>query len=221
VKSLQVVDRKETAMQQVAYPVRFTVDYPDRPLDRVTTGSRIFVAIPILIVLGTVSGGSWQWSYDNARTTSAAAGGLLFVGPLLLIVFWVASMRHIAREGVCHVIGVAPAARFSEVPDSVPERERLWRGVEPHGEWMLDGYSVIVDPAGTVLAGPLVREEGILYAELDLDAARARKRLFDPVGHYNRPDVFRLVVDDRPKPHLVSLARAEPEPAAPDAPNED
>jgi hypothetical protein len=62
---------------------------------------------------------------------------------------------------------------------------------------MLDGYSVIVDPEGTILAGPLVREEGILYATLDLDAARARRRLFDPVGHYNRPDVFRLVVDDR------------------------
>jgi hypothetical protein len=59
-----------------------------------------------------------------------------------------------------------------------------------------------------VLAGPLVREEGILHATLDLDAARARKRWFDPVGHYNRPDIFRLTVDDRPKPHLVSLAGA-------------
>lgn len=67
---------------------------------------------------------------------------------------------------------------------------------------------MIVDPTGTVLAGPLVREEGILYAELDLDAARARKRVFDPVGHYNRPDVFRLVVDDRPTPPLISLDRA-------------
>jgi hypothetical protein len=44
-------------MQQMAYSVRFTVDYPDRSLDRLTTGSRIFVAIPILIVLGSVSGG--------------------------------------------------------------------------------------------------------------------------------------------------------------------
>lgn len=93
----------------------------------------------------------------------------------------------------------------------MPERQRLWRGVEPHGDWMLDGYSVIVDPSGTVLAGPLVRAEGILYATLDLDDARARRRLFDPVGHYNRPDVFHLVVDDRPKPHLVSLAGAEPD----------
>ena len=57
------------------------------------------------------------------------------------------------REGVCHVIGVAPAARFSEVPASMPDRDRLWRGAEPHGDWMLDGYSVIVGPTGTVPAG--------------------------------------------------------------------
>jgi hypothetical protein len=79
---------KETAMQQVAYPVRFSVENPDRPLDRLTTGSRIFVAIPILIVLGTVSGGeSWPWGYDDTRTAAAGAGGLLFFGPLLLILF--------------------------------------------------------------------------------------------------------------------------------------
>ncbi|HEX5877543.1 MAG TPA: hypothetical protein VF468_04340 [Actinomycetota bacterium] len=67
--------------QQEAYPVRFTVDYPDRPLDRLTTGFRIVVAIPILIVLGTVSGGGgWESSYDATRTTgtwscSASATG--------------------------------------------------------------------------------------------------------------------------------------------------
>jgi hypothetical protein len=74
--------------QQESYPVRFTVDYPDRPLDRLTTGLRIVVAIPILIVLGTVSGGgSWDSGYDSTRTTTIAAGGLLFLGPLLLILF--------------------------------------------------------------------------------------------------------------------------------------
>jgi hypothetical protein len=78
----------EAAMQQVEYPVRFSVDYPDRPLDRLTTAFRIFVVIPILIVLGAVSGGgSWESSYDNTRTTTLAAGGLLFLGPLLLILF--------------------------------------------------------------------------------------------------------------------------------------
>jgi hypothetical protein len=72
------------------YPVRFSVDYPDRDLDRVTTFFRIFVAIPILIVLGSVAGATWQWSYENGRTAAAGAGGaggLLFFGPLLLILF--------------------------------------------------------------------------------------------------------------------------------------
>jgi Domain of unknown function (DUF4389) len=57
------------------YPIQYSVDYPDRPLNRLTTGLRIFTAIPILIVIGTVSGGSY------------AAGGLLFFGPLLMILF--------------------------------------------------------------------------------------------------------------------------------------
>jgi hypothetical protein len=89
VESLGDLREKEAAMQQQeSYPVRFTVDYPDRPLDRLTTGLRIFVAIPILIVLGTVSGGgSWDSGYDSTRTTTIAAGGLLFFGPLLLILF--------------------------------------------------------------------------------------------------------------------------------------
>ena len=69
------------------YPVRFAVDYPDRDLDRVTTFFRIFVAIPILIVLGSVAGATWQWSYENGRAAAAGAGGLLFFGPLLMILF--------------------------------------------------------------------------------------------------------------------------------------
>lgn len=75
-------------MEQVTYPVQFSVDYPDRALGRVTTAFRIIVAIPIFIVLGAVSGGTWQWSYENGTTAVAAgAGGLLFFGPLLMILF--------------------------------------------------------------------------------------------------------------------------------------
>jgi hypothetical protein len=71
------------------YPVQFSVDYPDRPLDRLTTFFRIFVAIPILIVLGGVSGGTWQWTTPSGKTVVAAAGtgGVLFFAPLLMIVF--------------------------------------------------------------------------------------------------------------------------------------
>jgi hypothetical protein len=68
------------------YPVQFNVDYPDRSLNRLTTAFRIFVAIPILIVLGTVSGSSIAWSGESAAAVSGA-GGLLFLGPLLMILF--------------------------------------------------------------------------------------------------------------------------------------
>ena len=79
-------------MQPATYPVQFSVDYPDRPLNRLTTFFRLIVAIPILIVLGSVAGGTWEWSSRNtmANTSGAVAvgvGGLLFFAPLLMIVF--------------------------------------------------------------------------------------------------------------------------------------
>jgi hypothetical protein len=69
------------------YPVRYSVDYPDHPLNRVTTAFRVVVAIPIFVVLAAVSGGVWEWSTGSGKTTAAAAGGLLFLGPLLMILF--------------------------------------------------------------------------------------------------------------------------------------
>jgi len=74
--------------QQTEYPVQFSVDYPDRDLNRLTTAFRIFTVIPIGIVLSAVSGGSWEWSYPNGtKAVIVAAGGLLFFGPLLMILF--------------------------------------------------------------------------------------------------------------------------------------
>ena len=70
------------------YPVRFSVDYPDRPLDRASTALRIFWVIPIAFVLGAVSGSTWQWTTQSQTTVVATgAGGLLFLGPLLMILF--------------------------------------------------------------------------------------------------------------------------------------
>ncbi len=75
-------------MDTPQYPVRFSVDYPDRTLDRLTTFFRIIVAIPILILIGAVSAGTWEWTSDNGSMTGGAgAGGVLFFGPLLMIVF--------------------------------------------------------------------------------------------------------------------------------------
>jgi Domain of unknown function (DUF4389) len=74
------------------YPVQVDVDYPDRPLNRLTTGLRIFTIIPIAIVLATVSGETWSWYSDNGAsdttgTVVVGAGGVLFAGPLLMILF--------------------------------------------------------------------------------------------------------------------------------------
>jgi len=68
------------------YPVQFSVDYPDRPLNRLTSAFRIFVAIPILIVLGSVSNSTLAWSHSGTMAASGV-GGTLFFGPLLMILF--------------------------------------------------------------------------------------------------------------------------------------
>jgi hypothetical protein len=72
----------------VAYPVQFSVDYPDRPLNRLTTFFRLIVTIPILVVISSVGGGTYQSSRNGGSSVAfAAAGGLLFFGPLLMILF--------------------------------------------------------------------------------------------------------------------------------------
>ena len=70
------------------YPVQFSVDYPDRALNRLTTAFRIIVIIPIAVVLGAVSGSTWQWT-SNGRVSQvgAGAGGVLVLAPLLMILF--------------------------------------------------------------------------------------------------------------------------------------
>jgi nitrilase len=112
---------------------------------------------------------------------------------------WLATMRHIAREGGCWVIGLATALQGSDVPASFPNRDTLFKPED----WLCDGDAVIVEPSGKVLAGPLHREKGILYGEIDpAKAARARRSL-DVTGHYARPDIFRLDVKRDPMPPVT------------------
>ncbi|HVP02238.1 MAG TPA: DUF4389 domain-containing protein [Solirubrobacteraceae bacterium] len=78
----------DTAPAAQSYPARLDVDYPDRPLNRLTTFFRLFTVIPIGIVLGTVSGATQTYSAQGHTTTVVvSAGGLLFAGPLLMILF--------------------------------------------------------------------------------------------------------------------------------------
>jgi hypothetical protein len=78
-------------MATSSYPVQLEVDYPDRPLNRLTSAFRIFCAIPILIVLGALAGSNGSATWSNGGETSTRSGatgvGLLFLAPLLMILF--------------------------------------------------------------------------------------------------------------------------------------
>ena len=104
---------------------------------------------------------------------------------------YLATLRHIAREGGCWVIGTATAMQGSDVPADFPERDRLFKPEE----WINDGDAVVIKPGGGVEAGPLNREKGILYAEIDTEAAGRARRSLDVCGHYSRPDIFSLSVN--------------------------
>lgn len=69
------------------HPVTFAVEYPDRELNRLSSFFRPVVAIPILLVLASVFGQTWEWSHEHGGRVSAATGGLLALGPLLMILF--------------------------------------------------------------------------------------------------------------------------------------
>jgi nitrilase len=114
---------------------------------------------------------------------------------------WVATMQHIAAEGRCFVLG---CNQFSRRRD-FPKEFRSSFGDAP--ETILSrGGSCIVDPFGKFIAGPDFQDETILVAQLQRSQLPQAKFDFDAVGHYSRPDIFRLLVDNQPKP-VVSRAK--------------
>jgi nitrilase len=107
---------------------------------------------------------------------------------------WLATMRHIAAEGRCWVLGSGCSLTLDDVPDTFPEREAVFAGMSPD-TWLNPGDSVVVRPGGEVAAGPLHEEHGVLVADLDVERVASERRTLDVVGHYARNDVFRLTVD--------------------------
>ncbi len=107
---------------------------------------------------------------------------------------WQATLRHIACEGRCFVLGCNQFVTKDMYPASLQVADELAQ--QP--DVMCRGGSVVISPLGEVIAGPLYDQEGILFAELDLDEIVRSKVDFDVVGHYARPDVFQLTVNERP-----------------------
>lgn len=105
---------------------------------------------------------------------------------------WQATMKHIALEGRCYVLGCNQYVTKSMYPTEFQDE------LNKQPEVMCNGGSVIVDPLGEVLAGPLWGEEGMLTAEISMDRVTQAKLDFDPIGHYHRPDLFNLTVRNMP-----------------------
>jgi nitrilase len=107
---------------------------------------------------------------------------------------WVATMRHIALEGRCFVLSACQYIRRGAFPSDY----ECELGSNPTIQLMRGG-SMIISPLGELLVGPNYESETILYADIDLNEIVRGKYDFDVAGHYARPDVFRLNVDEREK----------------------
>src|SRR5258708_24937143 len=108
-------------------------------------------------------------------------------------------MRHVALEGRCFVVTACQFIRKRDFPSTV----RVTLGDSPDAVLMRGG-SAIISPLGKVLAGPHFESEAILTATLDLGEIGRAKFDFDVVGHYSRPDVFQLRVNEEPMRAVVA-----------------
>lgn len=136
----------------------------------------------------------WENYMPLARMAMYAKGVEIYLAPTAdYRDSWQATMRHIACEGRCFVLGCNQFVKKDMYPENLETLEEL----EGRPEIMCRGGSVIVAPLGDVIAGPLFDEEGILYAQLDMTEVVKAKIDFDVVGHYSRPDVFQLSVNER------------------------
>ncbi len=113
---------------------------------------------------------------------------------------WIGSLQHIAREGCCWVVGSGNILKANDIPDDFPEKARLYPDKE---EWVNPGDSVVIAPGGAIVAGPLRKEEGILYCDIDCARVAQSKRAFDVAGHYSRPDIFTLHVNRKVQTPVV------------------
>lgn len=135
----------------------------------------------------------WENYMPLARASMYKQGVQIYIAPTAdQRETWTSTMRHIALEGRCFVLGCNQYFEKSMYPD----KYRSFVGNEP--EIICRGGSIIVAPSGKVIAGPLFDQAGALQAEIDLDDIILSKLDFDPVGHYSRDDIFEFNVLNQP-----------------------
>ena len=163
------------------------------------------VASPVGTIGGLIC---WENYMPLARMAMYAKGVSIYLAPTAdQRDSWQATLRHIACEGRCFVLGCNQYFRKSMYPQDLA----LYDELADLPEDLCRGGSAIVDPFGEYVCPPLYGTEGILYAELDLDLIHQGHLDFDVVGHYNRPDIFRLSVNETPNPPIaIELDHSEP-----------
>lgn len=135
----------------------------------------------------------WENYMPMARMAMYQKGVEIYIAPTAdARDTWIATMRHIALEGRCFVLGCNQYYTKSMYP------EQYQHLVTNEAEAMCRGGSVIVSPLGKIIAGPLFDEAGALMAVLDLDEIISSKLDFDVIGHYSRNDIFQLNVQNQP-----------------------
>jgi nitrilase len=144
----------------------------------------------------------WENQMPLFRTAMYAKGIEIWCAPTVdERDVWRCTMRHIAHEGRCFVVS---ACQVQPTPTELGKSVEHWDDDRP----LIGGGSMIVGPLGDVLAGPVEHDVTLLTAEIDLsDLVRARYDL-DVVGHYARPDIFTLTVDESAHPGVVRCAHA-------------
>lgn len=135
----------------------------------------------------------WENYMPLARAAMYAKGVTIYIAPTAdSRDEWQSTMKHIALEGRCFVIGCNQYVTKDMYPNSL----NYYSELESQPENMCPGGSCIVNPFGKYLVEPVWNKEDIVIAELELDEVVLSRLDFDPCGHYSRPDVFELIVHE-------------------------